>query len=313
MPAKDRTVAVAIVGPGKIVRDQHVPAIAGSGVFEIVASVSRSSGLPNYPVFASVEDLLASDVKVDAVAICTPPQVREDIAHVVIAAGVDVLLEKPPAMTPSAFEAIRRHASERGVVLFATWHSRFAPMVEPARTLIAAHGGIARARITWREDAHHWHPGQTWLWEPGGLGVFDPGINALSIFTRLTDARVVVRSAEFDVPANCHSPVAARLEMVAGDAPVAVDFDFRQKGEQSWDIHIVCADGTTVDLGLGGSRLSVDGQTAQSAPEAEYPGIYRRFAELLQTGESDADGTPLQLVADAFMIAKCNRVEDFHP
>ena len=30
-----------------------------------------------------------------------------------------------------------------------------------------------------------WHPGQEWIWQAGGFGVFDPGINALSIVTRI--------------------------------------------------------------------------------------------------------------------------------
>jgi hypothetical protein len=42
--------------------------------------------------------------------------------------------------------------------------------------------------IVWHEDVRKWHPGQQWIWEPGGFGVFDPGINALSIATRIFPA-----------------------------------------------------------------------------------------------------------------------------
>jgi hypothetical protein len=44
---------------------------------------------------------------------------------------------------------------------------------------------IYTVRIEWREDVRVWHPGQTWIWEPGGFGVSDPGINALSVATRI--------------------------------------------------------------------------------------------------------------------------------
>ncbi|MFX5656779.1 hypothetical protein ABTE24_21610, partial [Acinetobacter baumannii] len=42
-----------------------------------------------------------------------------------------------------------------------------------------------KVKVIWREDVRHWHPDQEWIWQPGGLGVFDPGINALSIVTEI--------------------------------------------------------------------------------------------------------------------------------
>lgn len=312
MKPDDRPVKIAIVGPGKIARDQHVPAINASPDFELVASVANRAGLEGYPVFGSVTEMVESGLQVDAVAICTPPQVRREVAMQAIDAGLDVLLEKPPAMTPGAFEEIRAYAADKGIILFATWHSRFGPMVDRTRDLIAERG-LASARIVWREDAHQWHPGQTWLWEPGGLGVFDPGINALSILTKVCPGHVVVQEAAFEVPANWYSPIGARLAMKVGEAPVDVDLDFRQKGQQSWDIHFECLDGSTIDLAMGGSVLTIDGEQVGQAEEAEYPGIYAWFADLLNKQESDADGSPLQIVADAFLIARTSKAENFTP
>lgn len=304
---------IAIVGVGKIAEDQHIPSIAASPSFELRGTVTRQGRDNGFPSYRSLSDMIAADPMIGCVAICTPPQVREQYAHEAIAAGLDVLLEKPPAMTMGAFDGLKAHAAQRGVVLFATWHSRFAPKVEAARTQLANHGGLKAGRITWREDAHHWHPGQTWLWEPGGLGVFDPAINALSIITKLVSAPISVQSADFEIPANCHSPIAAQVLMKAEDAPIEVDLDFRQKGTQSWDIQLECRDGAVIDLTMGGSEMAIDGGAVETAPEAEYPGIYAYFAALLDARASDADGTPLQLVADAFMVARCSRVEDFHP
>ena len=39
--------------------------------------------------------------------------------------------------------------------------------------------------------------------------------------------------------------------------------------------------------------------------------LYRRFAEIVGAGTSDADLAPLQHVADAFMLGKRNLVEAF--
>src|SRR3546814_1603945 len=67
--------------------------------------------------------------------------------------------------------------------------------LEEARVRIAQ-DGLSRARITWIEDVRKWHPGQDWIWKPGGFGVFDPGINALSLASLLFPGPLTVRSEE---------------------------------------------------------------------------------------------------------------------
>ncbi|TGQ96432.1 gfo/Idh/MocA family oxidoreductase, partial [Mesorhizobium sp. M4B.F.Ca.ET.200.01.1.1] len=53
------------------------------------------------------------------------------------------------------------------------------------------------------------------------------------------------------------------------------------------------------------------GKIVHDEPEAEYPMLYRRFAEIVRAGTSDVDLAPLQHVADAFMMGKRNVVEAF--
>jgi D-galactose 1-dehydrogenase len=65
-------------------------------------------------------------------------------------------------------------------------------------------------------------------------------------------------------------------------------------------------------LAEGGSKLSVNGGLTFSAPEEEYPSLYRRFAEIVKAGQSDVDLAPLRHVADAFMLGKRKFVEAFH-
>jgi D-galactose 1-dehydrogenase len=158
-----------------------------------------------------------------------------------------------------------------------------------------------------------WHPGQQWLWQPGGLGVFDPGINALSILTRICSDPVTVLGAELELPRNCQAPIGARLSMRMNDAPISADFDFRQTGQDIWDIEIETTDDHRLLLSHGGSQLAIDGAVAQSAPEAEYPNIYQRFATLIDSRSSDCDITPLRLVADAFLIARTISADAFEP
>src|SRR5205807_1282851 len=176
-----------------------------------------------------------------------------------LAAGKHVMLEKPPGATVGEIKPLLTAAAAAGRTLFATWHSRFAPAVEPARRLLDGRR-VTAVRISWKEDVRVWHPGQAWIWEPGGLGVFDPGINALSILTRILPEPVFLTEAELSFPSNRQAPIAANLSLTtASDLPIAAEFDFRQTGPQSWDIRIE-TDAGQLKLSLGGARMSRDDQ-----------------------------------------------------
>ncbi|MDX3965225.1 MAG: Gfo/Idh/MocA family oxidoreductase [Bradyrhizobium sp.] len=301
---------IAIVGFGKIARDQHVGAIAAVPGATLAAVASRNASLPELPHFATIEELLEQGPPIDAVSLCTPPQVRRAQAAAALAAGKHVMLEKPPGTGVAELDPLIAMAAEAKRTLFATWHSRHAPAVEPARQWLAERR-IASVQISWKEDVRVWHPGQAWIWEPGGLGVFDPGINALSILTRILPKPVFVTAAELAFPANCQAPIAANLTLTdISGLPVTAEFDFRQTGPQSWDIVVETNQGR-MTLSSGGARMSVDGTVLAEAPDEEYRGLYRRFVELAATGASDMDLTPLRLVADAFLLGKRTIVEPF--
>ncbi len=311
MPVGKPPIRVAIVAAGKIARDQHMPSIARNPGFDLVAVVDRKLGVPGLPNFPTIEALLASGPQIDAIAICTPPQVRVPIALAAIRAGKHVLLEKPPAATLSEAEQLLDAARQAGVTLFAAWHSRFAPMVETAQQWLATRT-IRRGEIVWREDVRVWHPGQSWLWQPGGMGVFDPGINALSILTAICNASIHIVSAAFETPSNMQAPIGAQLTLKCGDAPIQATLDFRQRGTERWDITLETDDGLLV-LHDGGARLTRTGLTEQRAPVAEYQGVYVQFGDLIARQQSDMDVAPLRLTADAFLIAKNTQVEPFIP
>ncbi len=193
-------IRIAIVGVGKIARDQHMPAIEGSPAFSLAATVSpHHPGKDGIPHVKSLEQLLESGPAIDAVALCTPPQVRYDLAVQALQRGVHVFLEKPPGATLSEVVALRDRADKVGITLFASWHSRFAAGVAPARAWLSERK-VEKVSIVWREDVRVWHPGQDWIWEPGGLGVFDPGINALSILTHILPRPVFMKSAVLSIP-----------------------------------------------------------------------------------------------------------------
>jgi D-galactose 1-dehydrogenase len=150
---------IAIVGFGKIARDQHVPAIAATEGVELAAIASRNASLAGVPHVTTLEQLLRDGPPVDAVALCAPPQVRRAQAAMALAAGKHVMLEKPPGATVAEIRPLVTAATAAQRTLFATWHSRFAPAVEPARQLLAGRQ-VTAVRISWKEDVRIWHPGQ---------------------------------------------------------------------------------------------------------------------------------------------------------
>jgi predicted dehydrogenase len=303
-------IRIAIVGLGKIARDQHVPALNANPDFELVAVASphhRLEGVANFP---SLEALLEAIPGLDAVALCTTPQARFELARLALQRGLAVFLEKPPGTTVSEARALAALAQRTGAVLFASWHSRFAPAVEPARAWLERRK-ILRAAVAWKEDVRVWHPGQAWIWKAGGLGVFDPGINALSILTRIIPGALALDDAELCYPRNCETPIAAALSLKEpGGAAIRVELDFRQTGLQSWDIEIDTESGQ-LRLAQGGSEMYVDGRRLDLGPDAEYPGLYAHFAGLVRDKLGDVDLAPFELVADAFLRGRRTETEPF--
>jgi D-galactose 1-dehydrogenase len=236
-----RPLRTAIIGFGKIAADQHVPAIESNPRFELAGSVSRQGNGPP-PNYTSTEELLRAVPDLAAVSITTPPGPRFDIARDCIAAGLHCMLEKPPTETLGEIQELGRLATERGVTLFTTWHAQHNPAVTAAAALLEGKR-IASMEITWHESVHKWHPGQQWIWEAGGFGVFDPGINAFSIATRIFPAALFVREAELSFPENAQTPIAGDIlfDSPAADGPLHCSLDWRMDDRDSDWRRTVCA------------------------------------------------------------------------
>ena len=300
---------IALVGIGKIARDQHVPALAASPDWELAATVSRAGSVDGVPAFTDFAAMLEQRPDIGAVSLCLPPQPRYPYAELALKAGRHVMLEKPPGQTLAEVHALERLAAEQGVTLYATWHSRMAEAVAPAKAWLRDKA-ITSAHITWREDVRKWHPGQDWVFEPGGMGVFDPGINALSILTEILPAPVHVTQADLEFPANRDTPIAARI---AFSGNVTADFDWRQEGPQTWDIEID-TDAGPCALRFGGNRFQVAGQdiAGEQTIMGEYPRLYARMAELVRARASEVDLAPMVHVADALTLGKRHVTDAFH-
>jgi D-galactose 1-dehydrogenase len=299
-----QTLKIGLIGLGKIAVDQHIPSIRANKNLELVAGASPGSRPQGVVAYNTLAEMLKAHPEIEAVAVCTPPQVRLKVAREVIDAGRHVFLEKPPAATIGEAELIRDLAKAKGVSALASWHSRYAPAVEATRKWMGERP-IKSVHIVWKENVRQWHPGQTWIFEAGGMGVFDPGINSLSILTRIVRDTVIVKSADLHFPSNCQAPIQVEMNMQTDlGLPIRADYDFLQTGVQTWSIFVESEAGEKLTLSMGGTELEIDGKTIIKEKEAEYSGLYAHFYDLVKSGTSDVDLSPLRVVADAFMVGK---------
>jgi predicted dehydrogenase len=302
-------IRIANNGLGKKAADHPQPANDGNPRFELAASSSRTGKGPQ-PAFTDWRELLRSVDGLEAVAITTPPKPRYEIARACLEAGLHVLLEKPPCATLSEVEDLACLAEAKQRTLYSTWHARQNPAVAAAAKALAGKR-IASMAIRWHEDVRKWHPGQKWIWEAGGFGIFDPGINAFSIATRIFPGGLFVDDAVLSFPKGSQTPIAAEISFTSpvADGPLTGSLDWRKPEGEEWTIDIRTTDGEQLLLTDGGARLAIDGAVQEVAGPGEYPEIYERFAQLIDERRSDVDVRPLRLVADCLLVGSREDVE----
>jgi predicted dehydrogenase len=305
-------IRIGIIGVGMIARKQHIPAILANPAYALACVCSPDSQVEGLANFLSTEAMLSQMRDLDAVAICTPPQAHYAAAKIALRHGKHVLLEKPPCTTLSQLSHLAAMAAAQNLSLYATWHSRHAPGVAPALSALRGRR-LRHGRITWKEDVRIWHPGQRWIWQSGGFGVLDPGINALSLLTHLVDDPIHPESAVLYIPENCDTPIAARVSLKCeSGAVIDVELDFAHRGTEAWEIDFD-TDLGPVKLSGGGNALSVDDIPIRQGDglRSEYTSIYAHFADLVKERRSEVDARPLQLVADIFLLGKRVTVAPF--
>jgi predicted dehydrogenase len=304
-----KPIRIAIIGYGKIAEDQHVPSIRGNPRFELVATSSRS-GQGVGQKFTDWRELIRNVEGLEAVAITTPPDPRYEIARECLLAGLHCLLEKPPTAGLAEIADLDCLAQAQHRTLFTTWHAQHHSTVQTAAKALAGKR-IASMQIHWHEDVRKWHPGQTWIWQAGGFGVFDPGINAFSIATKIFPGGLFVETAELSFPQNAQTPIAAEITFSSpqADGPLAASLDWRKAEGEEWTVTVETTDGEVVRLEDGGSRLLIGGTSQADDGAGEYPDIYRTFVELIDRRQSLVDVAPLRLVADSLLVAARKTVD----
>ena len=199
-PEAVRPIRIAILGYGKIAEDQHVPVDRGQPAFRARRDIEPAGPRPA----AGLHRLARADpqgrrARSGGDHHAARPALRDRAR--VHPRRAPLPARKAADRGPCPDRRPRCLAEAQGVSLFTTWHAQHHSTVDAAAKALAGKR-IAAMEILWHEDVHKWHPGQNWIWEPGGFGVFDPGINAFSIATKI-----------FPAACSCSPPISAFRRM----------------------------------------------------------------------------------------------------
>ena len=108
-----------------------------AAVVDPVEAVRQAAALEySVPGFGSVEQMLASGLALDAASVCVPTQFHAAVAAPLLAAGVDVLVEKPLACTLEQADDLIALAARHGRLLQTGHLERFNPAVQAVRALL---------------------------------------------------------------------------------------------------------------------------------------------------------------------------------
>ena len=130
----------AIIGCG-IIAQRHAEHINNLGILVAVCDIELTKAIKlatkyNANTYQSIEDLLSSETSLDVVAICTPNGMHATHSIQALHAGVNVLVEKPMAISVKDCEEMIAAAERNNKLLFAIKQNRFNPPVAAVKGAI---------------------------------------------------------------------------------------------------------------------------------------------------------------------------------
>ena len=168
LTAEDKKVKFAIVGCGHIGK-RHAEMAARNAEAELVAlcdiADETSLGIERFevPFFASIDELLASDIQIDVLNICTPNGVHSEQAEKALDKGIHIVVEKPIGLSKAKcenviFKALRNHKH-----VFAVMQNRYSPPSEWLKDIVENKiiGDVFTVQVNcyWNRDDRYYKKG----------------------------------------------------------------------------------------------------------------------------------------------------------
>jgi predicted dehydrogenase len=189
-------VRIAVVGAGAIAQMAHLPVLRKMRGVNVVAlcdidrakarSLADRFEIPN--VYVDLEDLFGAG-NLDALIISTPSHLHEPYVLEAIAAGIDVLCERPLALSTRGVQVILEAAASAGRKVVVGNNHRFRSDVQALDRFLR--GGELGTLTGFRSGAYHQH-GSVGGWrlrraESGGGALFDLGLPLVDLAMWLAD------------------------------------------------------------------------------------------------------------------------------
>ncbi len=163
-----KKIKFAIVGCGHIGK-RHAEMILGNPEAELIALCDANSkselGIEKYEVdfFQSIEELLAADLDIDVINICTPNGLHSNQASLALDKGLHVVVEKPIGLSKAKCEKVLHKALSNNKQVFAVMQNRYSPPSVWIKELIdnKVLGSIFMVQLNcyWNRDSRYYKSG----------------------------------------------------------------------------------------------------------------------------------------------------------
>jgi predicted dehydrogenase len=213
--AAARITSPAAVEAAALVDDVEVVAVAARSL-ERAEAAARDWGVPR--AYGSYEELIA-DPDIDAIYIATPAAHHHRWTLAALAAGKDVLCEKPLAANAVEAREMVEAAEASGRVLMEAFHWRYHPLVAQVRALLDSGrlGTIEHVSASFMLPTGEIAPGDIrWVLPLGGGALMDLGCYPVQWVRWVVGADPTVVSATAECPvADVDGALSAELRWVA--------------------------------------------------------------------------------------------------
>jgi len=300
----------AIIGPGRIARNQLVPALEQVDGARLWSVLSRDynravefaeahSARSSAPAYTELKNLV-SDPELDAVIIATPDKLHAQETITCAQAGKHILVEKPMATNVEDAKAMVEACEDAGVRLGVAyhlhWHNGHRQLVERIRT--GTLGVLRHMRVQWTfksEDAGNWRAfpevGRWW-------GIAAVGTHCLDFIRwimvpscgEVESIQSMISNKVWGSPHDETAILSMRFESGATAefcSSVLIEAPLRAEVYGA-DGYAIC-DGTLGPHGAG--TIHINGDEMTFKPENPYVGEIRDFVRAIEEGRApEVDG-----------------------
>jgi len=206
--AKGAKLRAGVIGCGKVARTLHIPEYINCADTDLVAycdvdpqSIADTEArYGKRPTYSDWKEMLARE-NLDCVSVCIPNYLHCTAALAALEAGVNVLVEKPMALTLKEADRMIATAKRRKKVLMVSQTQRFSPVHKKAREVLDSGilGKVLHVATSFGHPGPEgWSPRGYWFFEKDKAGfgpMADLGIHKADLVRFLTGKEVESVSA----------------------------------------------------------------------------------------------------------------------